>query len=124
MALPRRKGSSRGQLRGLMGNVVWRPIGKLKEFPGNPRRHPESQIANLMKSIRRFWTNPILVDETGAILAGHGRWEAARRLGMSEVPTVTVSAFRPADRYRTASGATHAPCRTASRATCRSPRAA
>jgi hypothetical protein len=38
MALPRRKGSSRGQLRGLMGNVVWRPIGKLKEFPGNPRR--------------------------------------------------------------------------------------
>jgi hypothetical protein len=93
MALPRRKGSSRGQLRGLMGNVVWRPIGKLKEFPGNPRRHPESQIANLMKSIRRFWTNPILVDETGAILAGHGRWEAARRLGMSEVPTDTDAAI-------------------------------
>jgi DNA modification methylase len=98
MALPRRKGSSRGQLRGLMGNVVWRPIGKLKEFPGNPRRHPESQIANLMKSIRRFWTNPILVDETGAILAGHGRWEAARRLGMSEVPTVTVSGLSDSEK--------------------------
>ena len=98
MALPRRKGSSCGQLRGLMGNVVWRPIGELKEFPSNPRRHPDSQIARLMKSIRRFWTNPILVDETGTILAGHGRWEAARRLGMSEVPTVTISGLSDADK--------------------------
>jgi DNA modification methylase len=73
-----------------MDRVVWRPIAELREFPGNPRRHPESQIAGLMKSIRRFWTNPILVDETGTILAGHGRWEAARRLGMTEVPTVMV----------------------------------
>jgi len=96
MALPRRKGSSRGQLRGLMG--VWRPIGDLKKYPGNPRRHPESQIANLMKSIRRFWTNPILVDETGAILAGHGRWEAAKRLSMTEVPTVTVSGLSDSDK--------------------------
>ena len=98
MALPRRKGSSCGQLRGLMGNVVWRPIGELKEFPSNPRRHPDSQIARLMKSIRRFWTNPILVDETGTILAGHGRWEAARRLGMTEVPTVTISGLSDSDK--------------------------
>ena len=87
MALPRRKGSSRDHLRGLMGNVDWRPIGDLKKYPGNPRRHPESQIAGLMKSIRHYWTNPILIDEIGTILAGHGRWEAARRLGMTEVPT-------------------------------------
>jgi DNA modification methylase len=90
MALPTAKGSNRRELRGLMDRVVWRPIGELKEFPGNPRRHPEAQIASLMKSIRRFWTNPILVDETRTILAGHGRWEAASRLGMTEVPTVTV----------------------------------
>jgi len=74
-----------------MDRVVWLPIGALREFPDNPRRHPESQIARLMKSIGRFWTNPILIDETGTILAGHGRWEAARRLGMTEVPTVTIS---------------------------------
>ena len=98
MALPRRRGSHRGQLRGLMGNVVWRPIGDLKKYPGNPRRHPESQIAGLMKSIRRFWTNPILIDETGTILAGHGRWEAARRLGMTEVPTITVSGLNDSDK--------------------------
>ena len=61
MALPRRKDSSCGQLRGLVGNVVWRPIGDLKKYPGNPRRHPESQIAGLMKSIRHYWTNPILI---------------------------------------------------------------
>jgi hypothetical protein len=59
MALPRQKGFRGGQPRGLMDRVVWRPIGELREFPGNPRRHPEAQIAALMKSIRRFWTNPI-----------------------------------------------------------------
>src|SRR6516162_8690807 len=98
MILPRRKRSSCGQVRGLMDNVVWRPIGDLKKYPGNPRRHPESQIAGLMKSIRHYWTNPILIDEIGTILAGHGRWEAARRLGMREVPTVTVSGLSDAEK--------------------------
>src|SRR6266566_8401398 len=93
-----RKSSNGGDPRGLMDRVVWRPIGELREFPGNPRRHPEAQIAALMKGIRRFWTNPILVDETGTILAGHGRWEAARRLGMTEVPTVTVSGLSSAEK--------------------------
>src|SRR6516162_3574702 len=97
MALPRQKSFTRGP-RGLMDRVVRRPIGALKEFPDNPTRHPESQIARLMKSIRRFWTNPILIDETGTILAGHGRWEAARRLGMTEVPTVTVSGLSDAEK--------------------------
>jgi ParB-like chromosome segregation protein Spo0J len=90
MGLLRRKGSNQRQPRGLMDSVVWRAVGELKEFPGNPRRHPESQITGLMKSIRRVWTNPILVDEASTILAGHGRLEAAKRLGMTEVPTVMV----------------------------------
>src|SRR5215471_12639891 len=90
MALQKQRSQKRRNSRGLMDHVVWRPVGELKEFPGNPRRHPEGQIAGLMRSIRRFWTNPILVDETGTILAGHGRWEAAKRLGLTEVPTVTV----------------------------------
>jgi len=81
-----------------MDCVVWRPLDALREFPGNPRRHPEGQIASLMKSIRRFWTNPILVDETGTILAGHGRCEAAKRLGMKKVPTVTVSGLSDSDK--------------------------
>jgi DNA modification methylase len=81
-----------------MDCVVWRPLSALREFPGNPRRHPEAQIGALMKSIRRFWTNPILVDETGTILAGHGRWEAARRLGMTTVPTLTVCGLSDSDK--------------------------
>jgi ParB-like chromosome segregation protein Spo0J len=90
MGSPKRKNSANVQPRGLMDRVVWRAVDELREFPGNPRRHPEGQIASLMKSIKRVWTNPILVDETGTILAGHGRLEAARRLGMTEVPTITV----------------------------------
>ena len=84
MGMRIRKKSNGGQHRGLTHRIVWRPIGALKEFPGNPRRHPESQLAILMKSIKRLWTNPILIDEVGTILAGHARAEAARRVGMTE----------------------------------------
>jgi DNA modification methylase len=85
-------------LRGLTERVVWHAVDDLKPFPGNPRRHPESQIAGLMKSIRKVWTNPILIDESAMILAGHGRLEAAKRLGMSEVPTVTITGLSPGEK--------------------------
>jgi DNA modification methylase len=98
MILRKRKRSDRARPRGLTDHVVWRRVDELKEFPGNPRHHPESQIAGLMKSIRQFWTNPILVDETGTILAGHARHEASRRLGMTEVPTITISGLSPAEK--------------------------
>jgi hypothetical protein len=77
--------------RGLADTIVWRSIDDLQPFPRNPRRHPESQIVALMKSIKQVWTNPILIDETRTILAGHARFEAAKRLGMKEVPTVTIA---------------------------------
>jgi hypothetical protein len=75
---------------GLMTRIVWRKISSLKPFAKNPRRHPEAQIAALMKSIGRIWTMPILIDENGTILAGHLRLEVAKRLGMTEVPTIKV----------------------------------
>jgi DNA modification methylase len=78
------------QTRGLTNQIVWRNLQELKPFPNNPRRHPEAQIARLMKSMGRVWTNPILIDETGTILAGHGRCEAARRLDLKLVPTITI----------------------------------
>jgi DNA modification methylase len=87
-----RPAKTQGRLpRGLTDRIVWHAVDDLKPFPGNPRRHPESQIAGLMKGIRKVWTNPILIDETRTILAGHGRLEAAKRLGMREVPTVTIA---------------------------------
>ena len=84
--------------RGLAGKIVWLSIADLKPFPGNPRKHPEAQIARLMKNIGRIWTNPILIDEIGTILAGHGRCEAARRLGRSEVPTLTIAGLSEAEK--------------------------
>jgi DNA modification methylase len=92
-------GTEEGRLpRGLTNMIVWRAVGDVRAFPGNPRRHPESQIISLMKSIKRVWTNPILIDEAGTILAGHGRLEAAKRLGMTEVPTVMLNGLSPAEK--------------------------
>lgn len=51
-----------------------------------------------MQNIERVWTNPMLIDETGTILAGHGRLEAAKRLGRSEVPTLTIAGLNPAEK--------------------------
>src|SRR5215470_18564781 len=84
--------------RGLTDKVAWVAIGDLKPFPGNPRQHPEAQIARLMRSIEQVWTNPILIDETCTILAGHGRWEAAKRLGRTEVPTLTIAGLSAAEK--------------------------
>jgi len=84
--------------RGLKDKIAQVPIDNLKPFPGNPRRHPEAQIAHLMRSIKQVWTNPILVDETGTILAGHGRLEAAKRLGRTEVPTLTIAGLSAAEK--------------------------
>jgi hypothetical protein len=84
--------------RGLKDKIAWLAIDELKPFPGNPRRHPEEQIARLMRSIDRVWTNPILIDETGTILAGHARLEAAKRLGLTEVPTLTIAGLTTAEK--------------------------
>src|SRR5262249_34256543 len=84
--------------RGLKDKIAWLAIDGLKPFPENPRHHPEAQIARLMRSIEQVWTNPILIDETGTILAGHGRWEAAKRLGRAEVPTLTIVGLSPAEK--------------------------
>jgi DNA modification methylase len=85
-------------LRGLTERIDWRPIGDLKPFPNNPRRHPEAQIARLMRNIERVWTNPILTDESATILAGHARLEAAERLGMVEVPTLMIAGLSEAEK--------------------------
>jgi len=84
--------------RGLKDKITWVAIGDLKPFPGNPRGHPEDQIARLMRSIERVWTNPILIDETRTILAGHARLEAAKRLGFAEVPTLTITGLSAAEK--------------------------
>src|SRR5437660_11502597 len=51
-----------------------------------------------MRSIERVWTNPILIDETRTILAGHARLEAAERLGRREVTTLTIAGLSAAEK--------------------------
>jgi hypothetical protein len=69
---------------------LW-PIEKLRPYERNPRTHSEAQVDQIAASMVEFgWTNPVLVDEQGGILAGHGRLLAARRLGLAEVPVIQV----------------------------------
>lgn len=68
------------------------PLSTLKPYSGNARTHSKKQVAQIADSITRFgFTNPILISDTGEIIAGHGRVVAARSLGMLTVPTLKLS---------------------------------
>jgi ParB-like chromosome segregation protein Spo0J len=71
--------------------VEHRPIASLRPCQGNPRTHAPAQIDKLARAIVEFgWTNPVLVDEAGGVLAGHGRLLAAERLGLADVPVIRL----------------------------------
>lgn len=73
-------------------HIAERPVGALRPYERNARRHSKKQVRQIADSIRRFgFTNPVLVSDDGEIIAGHGRVEAARVLGMETVPTVALS---------------------------------
>ena len=72
-------------------NVKYRKVEDLIPYVNNSRKHSDEQIAQISASIKEFgWTNPILIDETNSIIAGHGRLMAARKLKMDEVPTIEL----------------------------------
>ena len=63
------------------------PVGSLKPYAGNARTHSPKQIAQIAASIKAFgFNNPVLIDNDGGIIAGHGRVEAAKKLGLATVP--------------------------------------
>ena len=67
-------------------------VGKLRPHPTNVHVHSKKQIAQIANSIGQFgFIDPIICNESGQILAGHGRWQAAKQLGLRHVPIVTVS---------------------------------
>jgi len=69
---------------------LW-PIDRLRPYERNPRTHSDAQVDQIAASMVEFgWTNPVLVDEEGGILAGHGRLLAARKLGLAEVPMIRL----------------------------------
>src|SRR3984957_13688528 len=71
--------------------ITYRAVGDLIPDPRSARTHPKSQIEQIKASIEAFdFTNPILADPEGHIIAGHGRLQAARAMGFTEVPTITL----------------------------------
>src|SRR3981189_2923692 len=72
-------------------SVVYQNVGALKPRTTNPRTHSKKQIAQIANAIRRFgFTNPVLVDDANGIIAGHGRVEGAKVVGLDQVPTVRL----------------------------------
>lgn len=72
-------------------NIEHVTIRDLAPWARNARTHSKKQVRQIADSIEQFgFTNPVLIDETRTILAGHGRVEAAKLLGMSDVPCLQL----------------------------------
>jgi DNA modification methylase len=77
--------------------ISYRDPAQLKPRPRNPRTHTPKQIKQIAASIEQFgFVNPVLLDAKDGIIAGHGRVDAARLLGMNDIPTVRVDHLTPA----------------------------
>lgn len=80
-------------------------VSTLSDYAGNPRTHSDAQVKQIAASIREFgWTNPILIDATGTIIAGHGRLAAAKELGLHEVPVIRLGQLSDAQRKALVNG--------------------
>jgi hypothetical protein len=67
-------------------------VARLRPYPGNARTHSKGQIRQIADSIRKFgFTNPVLISDDDEIIAGHGRVEAAKLLGVKSVPSPVTS---------------------------------
>lgn len=74
-------------------------VASLVPYARNARTHSDAQVAQIAASIREFgFTAPILVDGGKGVIAGHGRLLAARKLGMTEVPTIELAHLTPAQK--------------------------
>src|SRR5438270_8439040 len=74
-------------------------VGELRPYPNNARTHSKKQIGQIANSIKKFgFCNPVLVDDAKQIIAGHGRVEAAKLLGIDAVPTCRLSHLSEAEK--------------------------
>ena len=75
------------------------PVADLVPYGRNPKVHSKRQLRQIAESIKTFgWTNPILIDGKGGVIAGHGRLEAAKQLGLEQVPTIRLEDLSEAQR--------------------------
>ena len=76
-----------------------RKVDALIPYARNARTHSDEQVAQLAASIKEWgWTTPVLIDEDGEIIAGHGRVMAARKLAIDEIPTMTATGWTKAQK--------------------------
>src|SRR5437016_6574194 len=79
--------------------IEYIPVRELRPDPNNARRHSKKQIQQIANSIAKFdFCNPVLIDDAKQIIAGHGRVEAAKVLGIDAVPTCRLSHLSEADK--------------------------
>ena len=79
--------------------VERRSVASLTPYARNARTHSGEQINQIVASIREWgWTNPILIDEDGTIIAGHGRVLAAEQMGLVEVPAMVARGWTDAQK--------------------------
>jgi hypothetical protein len=79
--------------------IEYRAVEDLIPYARNSRTHSDAQVAQIAASIREFgFTNPVLVDPDGGIIAGHGRVLAARKLALEQVPTIELGHLTDAQR--------------------------
>lgn len=79
--------------------IVYKPTADLIPYVNNSRTHSDEQITQVASSIKEFgFTNPILIDEDGGVIAGHGRLMASKKLGLEEVPTITLKGLTEAQK--------------------------
>ena len=79
-----------------LGPVEQVPIDLLKPYAGNARTHSDKQLATIVRSLESFgWMNPLIAERDGTIIAGHGRWLAARQLGLTRCPVIRAEHLTP-----------------------------
>lgn len=82
-----------------LSKLEYLPIAGLRPSPKNARTHSKKQVRQIAASIRRFgFTNPVLIDQENVILAGHGRVDAAKEIGMAEVPCIRIETMTSEER--------------------------
>jgi len=79
--------------------VERRKVSELVPYARNARTHSDAQVRQIAASIEEWgWTNPILVDESGGLIAGHGRLMAADKLGLKDVPVMVATGWTEAQK--------------------------
>jgi ParB-like nuclease domain len=79
--------------------VERRSVASLVPYARNPRTHSPEQVDQIAASIREWgWTVPVLVDEQGGLIAGHGRVMAAKLLGLEEIPVMVAAGWTEAQK--------------------------